>query len=541
MPPIAIHCEVLELPALRLPFWQYYGLFQEEPYSFLLESAKESPRQGRCSFLGGRPFLVFRAKRRRGTPPPENAEIMVAEYIEAGGRRRAQPHVTRQAGDPFAALRALLAGWRPIPFAPGESSGEGDSPIFSAKKLGPSPEMPFGGGAVGYWGYESGYCIEELPDRGADDLALPDVYLTFPTIVFSHDHAAGRSLLSVFGFGPDAEGARRGAARKQAETLRRIQAFEEAPPPPEHAVAEDLSRAAVEIKSFFGEATYCQAVESVQRHIAAGDVYQVCLTHRLETPLEGGTAWDLYRILRQINPAPFAGYLHFPEVQVVASSPERFLRLTAEGAAESRPIKGTRPRGDCPASDDRLRRELQSSVKDLAENAMIVDLVRNDFGRVCAYGSVRVPQFAALEVYATVFQLVSTIEGRLAPGRDGLDLLRACFPGGSMTGAPKIKAMKIIDRLEPVKRGIYSGALGYHDFSGALDFSIVIRTLVVKDGRCCFHVGGGIVADSQPAAEYHETMDKARALIRALEILKAEGGQRSAEDGRRKRKSTPNP
>jgi aminodeoxychorismate synthase component I len=266
-------------------------------------------------------------------------------------------------------------------------------------------------------------------------------------------------------------------------------------------------------------------VQTVKDHIAAGDVYQVCLTHRHETPLVGGSAWDLYKELRRINPAPFASFLRFPEVEIVSSSPERFLKVDASGLAECRPIKGTRPRGKTPVEDERLRNELQNSPKDRAENVMIVDLVRNDFGRVCRYGSVLVPDFLTIEEYATVFQMVSTVEGRLAEGRDRFDLIRACFPGGSMTGAPKIEAMKIIDTIEPVTRGIYSGAIGYLDFRGAMDLSMVIRTIIVKDGRCYFHVGGGIVADSDPAAEYQETQDKAKALTMAIENINSGSGR----------------
>jgi aminodeoxychorismate synthase component I len=277
------------------------------------------------------------------------------------------------------------------------------------------------------------------------------------------------------------------------------------------------------VQSYFDESSYGRAVQTVKDHIVAGDVYQVCLTHRLEAHLEGESAWDLYRELRRINPAPFASFLRFPEVEIVSSSPERFLKIDQNGMAESRPIKGTRPRGKTPAEDESLRNELRGSAKDQAENVMIVDLVRNDFGRVCEYRSVQVPDFLAIEPYATVFQMVSTVQGRLAPGRDRFDLIRACFPGGSMTGAPKIEAMKIIDQLEPVTRGIYSGAIGYLDFRGPMDLSMVIRTIIVKDGRCYFHVGGGIVADSDPQDEYRETLDKARALVEAIGNLKNKG------------------
>jgi para-aminobenzoate synthetase component I len=539
MPPSIIHSELRELAPLRFPFWRYYALFSGEGHSFLLDSARESSRQGRFSFLGGRPFLAFRAKCLHGRAPLGNAEITVTQWVDDQGHWLKRPQTEKQIGDPFDVLRKLMAAWRPHRVG----SAPHPSPLPKGEGI---VAIPFLGGAVGYWGYEMGYCIEALPDRGEDDLALPDACLMFPSVVLAHDHAEGRTFLVVFGFGPDEEAARHQAVHRQSEILDTLETV----PLPRLAAAgtaaQELSyimaavpaaakRDETTIKAFFNEASYCRAVEEVQSHIAAGDVYQVCLTHRLEAPLKGGTAWDLYGVLRQINPAPFAAYLHFPEVQIVSSSPELFLRLSAEGIAESRPMKGTRPRGTTPEEDARLRGELESSEKDRAENAMIVDLVRNDFGRVSAYGSVRVAEFAAIEEYATVFQSVSTVMGRLAKGDspiypaetmeqtssrmcDGLDLLRACFPGGSMTGAPKIEAMKIIDGLEPVKRGIYSGAIGYHAFTGAMQLAMTIRTIVVKDSRCCFHVGGGIVADSQPAAEYQETLDKARALIRALEI-----------------------
>jgi aminodeoxychorismate synthase component I len=303
-----------------------------------------------------------------------------------------------------------------------------------------------------------------------------------------------------------------------------MHAMESADSPPHHQPLQDARQTKrgnpIAVRSHFNEISYGRVVRNVKDCIAAGEVYQVCMTHRLESPLENASAWDLYCALREINPAPFAGFLKFPEVEVVSSSPERFLKLDRDRLAESRPIKGTRPRGKTTVEDERLRNELFSSAKDRAENVMIVDLVRNDFGRVCRYGSVRVRDFLAVEPYATVFQMVSTVEGRLAEELDRFDLIRACFPGGSMTGAPKIEAMKIIDRLEPVARGIYSGAIGYLDFSGAMDLGMVIRTILVKDGQCFYHVGGGIVADSDPQAEYVETQDKARALIKAIGSLK---------------------
>ncbi len=337
--------------------------------------------------------------------------------------------------------------------------------------------------------------------------------------ILAHCHQTGASYLSVVGQGPDRPSAERHAAAILADLRTRIREIEHEPPaswPPTPAVPS-LERPEVEICAHFDEASYGRCVEKIKEHIYAGDIYQACMTQRFESPLYGGDSWNLYQELRRINPAPFACYLRFPEATVASASPERFLKLDDGRVAESRPIKGTRPRSTMPEADLALRNELRDSLKDQAENTMIVDLVRNDFGRVCKFRSVHVPELKAIEAYATVYQMVSTIRGTLQEEYKPIDLIRACFPGGSMTGAPKIEAMKVIDQLEPVCRGIYSGAIGYLDFTGQMDLSIVIRSFVVKDEICYFHVGGAVVADSDPRAEYQETLTKARALKQALE------------------------
>ncbi len=450
---------------MRLPFWRYFELYRDASYSFLLDSAKESERLGQYSFMGGDPTLVYRVKGVRNrlpqsgprptfgrcpasqkrflTPftaqPTEKAIIEVIELVDYSGQRLEKPIFNRRTALPFDDLRQLLVAHRV------DYCQYVDHPV------------PFLSGAVGYFGYESGYFIEELPDHGTDDLALPDIYLMFVSTVLAHCHRTGRSYLSILGRGEDEKAARRQAEIQRENILSRIAGFESdtrgcrteldsVPDGFPNGISDLLQIRPTgihysgldfpfEIQDHFDKADYCRAIKTIKEHISAGDVYQVCLTRRLDTPLIGGAAWDLYKELRQINPAPFAAFLNFPEVQVVSSSPERFLRLGPDGMAESRPIKGTRPRGATPAEDDRLRDELRASAKDRAENVMIVDLVRNDFGRVCAYRSVEVPEFLAIEDYATVFQMVSTICGRLAEGRDSLDLIQACFPGGSMTGA----------------------------------------------------------------------------------------------------------
>ncbi len=255
-------------------------------------------------------------------------------------------------------------------------------------------------------------------------------------------------------------------------------------------------------------------MEKARQYIIDGDIFEVNLSQRFETELDI-TPYELYQRLRRINPAPFASYLDFDEVKVVGTSPERFLRVCGD-RVETRPIKGTRPRGKTPEEDQKLASELVKSVKDRAENMMIVDLERNDLGRVCCFGTVRVTELAILEVYPTVFHLTSTVVGRLRDGKNSIDLLKATFPGGSITGAPKVRAMEIIDELEPTRRSIYTGCIGYLGFNGDMDLNIVIRTLMVKGGRAYFQVGGAVVYDSDPESEYQETLDKAKALIKAL-------------------------
>jgi para-aminobenzoate synthetase component I len=531
IPPVC--CHLLDEVPLEFPFWRYYELYRGAAYSFLLDSAKPSGRLGRYSFIGGDPSLVYRAKSIQGSgfkvhnsysaanlrpaasslQPGELANIEVIELADSQGRQLQKPITTRRIATPFEDLRQLLAAHR------------ADYRQYAGHPL------PFLSGAVGYFGYEAGRFTEELPDAGADDLALPDIYLMFCSAILGHCHSSARSYLSILGRGENETAARKQAEIQRENMLSRIAGFELenmtelhsliSTGPHPNPLPKGEGTYMQDISAHCDQADYCRKIETIKNHISAGDVYQVCLTRRMDAPLVGGTAWDLYKELREVNPAPFASFLNFPEVQVVSSSPERFLSLGPDHIAESRPIKGTRPRGASPEQDRQLRQELADSSKDRAENLMIVDLVRNDFGRVCEFRSVEVPEFMLIEDYATVFQMVSTIRGRLARDRDALDLIRACFPGGSMTGAPKIEAMKIIDYLEPVKRGIYSGAIGYLDFAGPMDLSIVIRTIVIKDGRCYFHVGGGIVADSDPQAEFQETQDKARALIQALKILKA--------------------
>ncbi len=460
---------------------------------FLLDSALGSGSMGRWSFVGGRPAAMMTAKRRRGMTGDGGGSpflITLTTWRHPDGRVEHEPVTRTWSGKPFVALRQLQAAYD----VTGHSGDE--------------PAGPFTGGLVGWFGYELAHALEDLPDRGRDDLGLPDLAFLVADEVLAVDHLTGRTTLSVTDRGDEAE--------RFHWWEERLAVADPGPAPASSAV--DLI-----IGTSCDRTSYGAKVARCVEHILDGDVFEVCLTHRLEAPLRGDP-WRLYEILRQVNPAPFATWLAFPDHQVVSTSPERFLGLTPDGGAESRPIKGTAPRGFCPEEDAGLAEGLAGSEKDRAENLMIVDLVRNDFGKVCEVGSISVPEICKVESYATVHQLVSTIRGQLLPDRDALDLVAACFPGGSMTGAPKIAAMEIADRLEPVKRGVYSGALGYLDRGGAMDLSIVIRSIVCAGGRASLGVGGAVTADSDPGAEYDESLDKAKAMLDALGRLDAEVG-----------------
>ncbi len=428
---------------------------------------------GRYSFMGCDPFLVLRSQGNEITLLRDNARETIT-------------------GNPFDILGRLLEVYQVEPY----------------------PPIPLVGGAVGYFSYDLCHFIERLPSTGVDDLEFPQCYLGFYDVVLVFDHQENRVYLVSSGFPHLEEEKRRSRAKARLEEMKGILAgvspFRAASPPPSPAAGDTTPC------SNFTREGYIRAVDTVREYIAAGDIFQVNLSQRFETKLTT-PPYELYRRLREVNPAPFASYLNFDPVTIVSASPERFLRLQGD-QVETRPIKGTRPRGRDPLEDARLAQELLQSDKDRAENIMIVDLERNDLGRVCRYGTVKVTELAILETYPTVFHLTSTVTGRLRQGKNCLDLLKATFPGGSITGAPKVRAMEIIDELEPTKRSVYTGSIGYLSFSGDVDLNIVIRTFLIKGNKAYFQVGGGIVYDSDPEGEYIETLDKAKALVQALSL-----------------------
>jgi para-aminobenzoate synthetase component 1 len=373
--------------------------------------------------------------------------------------------------------------------------------------------------------------LERLPSPRFDDLQLDDIVLGVYDWVLAWDHAAARAWLISTGIPETTPTARRGRAEARAAAVRDRLAADvpisaRNTPDAAGAPADVAPSFPVEggwwdprlgIRSSFLRDGYLQAVQRVREYIYAGDIFQTNLSQRFDAPLPEAP-WTLYRRLRERNPAPFAAFMEVPGATVLSASPERFLHVDVSGRVETRPIKGTRPRGLGPEHDAALGQALTESAKDRAENLMIVDLMRNDLSRVCAPGTVRVPELFALERYATVHHLVSTVVGELAPGADALDLLRAAFPGGSITGAPKVRAMEIIAELEPSRRGVYCGSIGYWSLTGELDTNIAIRTAVARYGRVYFNAGGAVVADSVPDEEYRETLDKARGIIDALAV-----------------------
>jgi para-aminobenzoate synthetase component 1 len=464
---------------------ELFELIKDNPYSFFLDSGMDPQRLGRYSSLGSEPFLVMNSR---------GSEINLI---------RGQEHKV-QHGNPFDTIGKLLE-------------------VYKLDHC-PAP-VPFLGGAVGYFSYDLCHFIERLPSTAIDDLKLPESYFAFYDTIMAFDHLERRTYLVATGFPEVEEGQRLKRARMRLEEMKdwlyAASSSQEASLTRRRKAGGGEFQPAREnkeitLKSNFSPEEYIKAVNRVREYIAAGDVFQVNLSQRFEADLKI-PPHELYKRLRAVNPAPFASYLNFPGLAIVSASPERFLKVQGD-LVETRPIKGTRPRGRDPVEDERLAQELTHSAKDHAENVMIVDLERNDLGRVCHYGTVKVTELAILETFPTVFHLTSTVVGKLRRGKSNIDLLKATFPGGSITGAPKVRAMEIIDELEPTKRSVYTGSMGYLSFNGDMDINIVIRTFLIKEDKAYFQVGGGIIYDSDSEAEYVETLDKAKALIQALQL-----------------------
>jgi anthranilate synthase component 1 len=455
------------------PVSAFLKVAEHSDYAFLLESVEGGEQVARYSFLGKDPFLILRARGGK-------------TIVDRAGERS-------ESDQPFVAtLRELMAGFH-APFVSG---------------------LPrFTGGAVGYLGYDAAAWFEPVELQSTTEESDEAGFMLFDTVL-AFDHVRHRILIIANAriTGDEALESLYQFACARIEFVEREL---------ERALSKPTARtgAGLEVTSNVSRDEFERMVRTAKEHIAAGDIYQVVLSQRFEAALNADP-FTVYRALRHVNPSPYMYFLKVGDRSIVGSSPEMLVR--AEGRRiQTHPIAGTRPRGRTEEEDQRLAEELKRNEKERAEHVMLVDLGRNDLGRVSSYGSVRVPTYMTIERYSHVMHLVSIVEGKLDDRSDRLDALVACFPAGTVSGAPKVRAMEIISELENQRRGVYAGAVGYVDFAGNLDFCITIRTVVIENGRAYVQAGAGIVADSNPTAEYEETRDKARAVIRALELAQA--------------------
>ncbi len=463
MIPRLMSIQLLEIP-YQNPL-QVFSLFAAMNGAVFLDSAQLRPHCGRYSFIAVDPFQILSSK---------NGVITLNEK--------------KFSGDPFSVLESELAKF-PLDFVAGLP--------------------PFQGGAAGFLSYELVQHLEKVPAAKKDDLQFPDLAIGFYDVVLGFDEQEKRAWIFSSGYPLQESQARLQRAQERLQwMLKQLKNISSLPIWP--GCQENI------IESNFSRAAYEDAAKKVVEYILAGDIFEANISQRFQAALpQSAEPFALYCKLRALNPAPFAAYLNLSETVLASASPERFLKLQ-KSLVETRPIKGTRPRGSHAQEDESYAQELLTSQKDHAENVMIVDLLRNDLSRVCENHSVQVPQLCGLESYATVHHLVSVVTGKLKPRLTAIDLLRAAFPGGSITGAPKIRAMEIIAEIEPTHRGPYCGSIGYIGFNGDMDVSIAIRTFGIKNNIVTFQAGGAVVADSHAAAEYEETLTKARALRKAL-------------------------
>jgi len=462
---------------LQTPVSAFLSIAAGEQNAFLLESVEGGERLGRYTFLGAAPYMVVRARGPLIT-------------IDRSGK------IEERSGSVFPCLRELLDEHRsaPLPGLP-----------------------PFTAGAVGFFSYDVVRQLEKLPARRKPGLDVPDCVFMFFDRLLAFDHLRHQVHIIV-----SADVRQASPQRAYHRALESIAALEQrlaAGLPPRRQKTRPAIKGQVKVKPTTSRRAFEQSVRKVKDYIAAGDVFQTVLSQRFE--LEPGVPpLDIYRALRRVNPSPYMYFLRMADMHVLGSSPEMLVKVAGR-RLEYRPIAGTRPRGRDDAEDARLERELRNDQKERAEHVMLVDLGRNDLGRVSEYGSVQVRELMYVERYSHVMHLVSAIEGKLRSGLGAMDALAACFPAGTLTGAPKVRSMEIIDELEPVRRGVYGGSILYADFAGNLDSCIAIRTMLTLGKRAYVQAGAGIVADSQPEREYEECLDKGRALLRAVEMARS--------------------
>ncbi len=458
--------------------------------SFFLESVKGPATIARYSFIGFDPLLIFKAKDGR-------------MEIASSGRS------VLSSGRPLSTLKEIVMGYHQ------------DSCDYLP---------PFQGGVVGIFSYDFVQYLERLPKNAADDLYLPDAHFLMIDTCIAFDHLLKKCWIIVCPgvqnlFGEETKTDQINWAEKYDEAAEKIHntgcrimdVLFKTEELRFGNYAAGIRRGAASIHYEMKKQDYMDIVRRAKEYIAAGDIFQANLSQRVSAHINKTDPWNLYKILRSINPSPFAAFLDFGDYHIVSSSPERLIRVK-DRVVDTRPIAGTRPRGRDAAEDDLMRTDLLLNEKERAEHVMLIDLERNDLGRVSEYGMVSVDEFMTTEEYSHVIHIVSNVKGNLASKKDCFDAIRAAFPGGTITGVPKVRCMEIIDELEPVRRGPYTGSIGYIGFSGNMDFNIVIRTFVIKGGIAYVQAGAGIVADSDPGREYDETMKKAEALIRTLEL-----------------------
>ena len=446
---------IIEQIHTELDGFDIYSLFKEDINTILLDSGRDAETLGRYSFIGVNCFLTFKSK---------NGMCYKGEEVYPG--------------DSFEELNKILKEY----------------PIEN------NTGLPFVAGGIGYFSYDLAREIEELPNISKEDIDIPYCYYNFFDNVIIIDNLENRTYISALGI-----------LNSQEDS---IACIKERIKKGNKVVYEEVGNITNKFTSGFDKSSYMNTISKVRAYIKSGDIYITNLTQRFSCSINK-SAYDIYKNLRHINPAPFAAFMNFEGVSIICSSPERFLSIK-DRSVETRPIKGTMPRGKDVAEDLKNKNILMNSEKDKAELLMVVDLERNDLSKVCKINSVKVTEIFKLEEYSTVFHLVSTVVGELKESVSPLECIKACFPGGSITGTPKIRSMEIIEELEPVRRNIYTGALGYLGFDGNVDLNIIIRTILIKDNKAYFGVGGGITWDSKEEFEYDETLAKAKALMRVL-------------------------
>jgi anthranilate synthase component I len=461
---------------LLTPVSAFLAVAENEPHCFLLESIERGEQIGRYTFLGARPYMRVWT---------QGDEIT----IERGKRRE------RQTGDVFATLKTLLRAHRPahIPGLP-----------------------PFTAGAVGYFAYDAVRRLEKIGDRAKDDVSVPDCVLMFFDRLLAFDHL--RHQIHIIATADVSAGSPKRAYDRAVKDIATIEKRLATGLRPAHWQKTKPKRGSLKVHAGTSRNGFIHSVEQAKEYIAAGDIFQVVLSQRLDFEPDV-SPFNLYRALRTVNPSPYMYFLRMGDAHVLGSSPEMLVRVTGR-KLEYRPIAGTHPRGKDEAADHLLEQQMRTDEKERAEHVMLVDLGRNDLGRVSEYGSVKVRDLMYVERYSHVMHLVSALEGKLRSGLDAIDAFAACFPAGTLSGAPKVRAMQIIEELEPTRRGVYGGAVLYADFAGNLDSCITIRTMFMKGKHAYLQAGAGIVADSDPAKEFQETLNKAQGVLRAVEMAR---------------------